>query len=401
MSVGKNLMTGQNSKPNINIVQDNLLAWYLATHGWITINKADFFNMAYREDNFLVSRFSDKLERIINVYKEKGITRSPFNGKSLFSLTLPNDMNYTLTTNASVEETVVIYKGVLISGCLTKKVIGGSTEGLLPYFYKEYGEQETLNFINNINFIGMAYIARRGFTIGIGDCMVTKTEEIEDAVNKAFLKASLAEDEDEPSVRELKICTALNEARDVGNKVAKNALKSGNNIRHMVLSGTKGDYANILQITGILGQQNYDGGVLPLMLCHNTKSLPHYEPNDSITTQKDKYESRGFVRNNFMNGLNPREVWFHHVVGRRGITDTACKTSDTGYLQRKMVKVWEDYKVAYDGTVRSSNNAIIQFIYGDCGLDSIKLCHVKGRGAFPIDVKRMIGKLNARVEMDL
>ena len=92
-------------------------------------------------------------------------------------------------------------------------------------------------------------------------------------------------------------------------------------------------------------------------------------------------------------------MWFHHVVGRRSIADVACKTSDTGYLQRKMVKVWEDYKVNYDGTVRSSNNAIIQFVYGDIGFDSQQMCHVKGRGVFPVDVKRMIGKLNSRVEL--
>jgi DNA-directed RNA polymerase beta' subunit len=394
----KNLMTAQNSKPNITVVQDNLLAWYLATHGWVKINKDDFYNMSMKMDKFNINQFSKSIERIISVYSEKGIKRSPFNGKALFSLLLPSDMNYSFTTNASKEPDVVIYKGVLISGCLTKKVLGGSIEGLLPYFYKEYREDITCDFINNINFVGMAYISRRGFTIGIGDCLVTKTEEIEDAVNKAFVKASMAEDETDPSVRELKICTALNEARDVGNKVAKMALKPGNNIRHMVVSGTKGDYANILQVTGILGQQNYDGGVITPSLCHGTKSLPHYRRVEDIDNQEDKHESRGFIRNNFLNGLKPTEMWFHHIVGRRSITDTACKTSDTGYLQRKMVKVWEDYKIAYDGSVRSANGAIIQFVFGDNGLDPLELCHVKGKGAFPINVERMVNKLNTKFE---
>ena len=56
-----------------------------------------------------------------------------------------------------------------------------------------------------------------------------------------------------------------------------------------------------------------------------------------------------------------------------GLIDTAVKTSETGYIQRKLVKTMEDWKIRYDNTVRNHNDHIIQFKYGDDGFDPIKL----------------------------
>lgn len=398
-SVRKQLMTPQNSKPNVTNVQDTLLAWYLATHGWIRIPEYEFQQLVIVMDNFNIGDYWKKLHHIKKIYEQHNLLQKHglYHGKTLFSFLLPNDLQLTMKTGGSdIEPTLKIVDGVLIEGCATKKVVGGSTEGLIAHIYKEYGEDRCCDFINNANFLGIRYLSHRQFTVGIGDCLTTRQQEIEDAVNKAMLKCSLAEEETDPVLKEIKISGALNEARDAGNKVAKNALARGNNIRHMVVSGTKGDYNNILQITSILGQQNYEGQRLPLLLRHGTKALPHYRPDERIDEPEERYESRGFVKNNLLDGLNPREFWAHHVVGRKGIADTACKTSETGYLQRKMGKNWEDYKVHYDGTVRSANGSIIQFIYGDDGMDGAKLCHVPKIGVFPVNIKRLIGKLNAR-----
>jgi len=54
--------------------------------------------------------------------------------------------------------------------------------------------------------------------------------------------------------------------------------------------------------------------------------------------------------------------------GREGLIDTACKTAETGYIQRRLIKALEDVMVKYDGTVRTSKNVIIQFLYGEDGL---------------------------------
>ena len=54
--------------------------------------------------------------------------------------------------------------------------------------------------------------------------------------------------------------------------------------------------------------------------------------------------------------------------GREGLIDTAVKTAETGYIQRRLVKALEDVMVKYDGTVRDSQGNIIQFLYGEDGM---------------------------------
>lgn len=49
--------------------------------------------------------------------------------------------------------------------------------------------------------------------------------------------------------------------------------------------------------------------------------------------------ARGFVENSFYSGLTPTEFFFHTMAGREGLVDTAVKTAETGYMQRRLVKV--------------------------------------------------------------
>ena len=60
-------------------------------------------------------------------------------------------------------------------------------------------------------------------------------------------------------------------------------------------------------------------------------------------------------------------------VGREGLIDTAVKTSETGYIQRRLVKAMEDSKIHYDNTVRTAIGSIIQYIYGEDGMDGCKI----------------------------
>lgn len=54
--------------------------------------------------------------------------------------------------------------------------------------------------------------------------------------------------------------------------------------------------------------------------------------------------------------------------GREGLIDTAVKTADTGYISRRLIKGLEDVMVKYDGTVRTSRELLIQFLYGEDGM---------------------------------
>ena len=62
-----------------------------------------------------------------------------------------------------------------------------------------------------------------------------------------------------PGIREVRITSALSKAKDIGLKIAKDSLDPNNNFLSTVKSGSKGDWFNIAQITGLLGQQNLLG----------------------------------------------------------------------------------------------------------------------------------------------
>ena len=166
----------------------------------------------------------------------------------------------------------------------------------------------------------------------------------------------------------------------------------GINFVSTVTSGSKGDYFNIAQITGILGQQNHAGQRITPTLTNKTRTLPFYPINEELPKDME-YESRGFIKNSFIHGLNPREFWFHSITGREGVTDTAMKTAQSGYIQRRMVKVGEDVAIKYDGTVRNSNESIIQFQYGNEGLDPTKTVIVNGKPQI-CDIGRLVDRLN-------
>jgi DNA-directed RNA polymerase I subunit RPA1 len=95
----------------------------------------------------------------------------------------------------------------------------------------------------------------------------------------------------------------------------------------------------------------------------NGKTLPSFlafDPNPRAS---------GYVSDRFITGLRPQDFFFHCMAGREGLIDTAVKTSRSGYLQRCLIKQLESLVVKYDMTVRDSDNSIIQFLYGEDGVD--------------------------------
>ena len=152
----------------------------------------------------------------------------------------------------------------------------------------------------------------------------------------------------------------MNAARDEAGTIAIKNLDSDNRLVNMVVCGSKGGTNNISQIMACCGQQNVEGKRIPFGFSKRT--LPHFT--------KDDYgaDSKGFVSNSYLTGLTPSEFYFHAMGGREGLIDTAVKTADTGYISRRLMKALEDVMVKYDGTVRTSREVLIQFLYGEDGM---------------------------------
>ena len=138
----------------------------------------------------------------------------------------------------------------------------------------------------------------------------------------------------------------------------------------MVNTGAKGSTVNQSQVSCALGQQALEGRRVPRM--SSGRTLPSFAPYD-INPRAD-----GFIADRFLTGIRPQEYYFHCMAGREGLVDTAVKTSRSGYLQRCLVKHLEELKICYDHTVRDGEGCVVQFLYGEDGIDPVKAPYLDG-----------------------
>ena len=131
-----------------------------------------------------------------------------------------------------------------------------------------------------------------------------------------------------------------------------------NNFLIMTQSGSKGSAVNLSWVATLIGQVSLES--------RRPRPLPMFERGDMSA------RAHGFVMSRFVTGLRPDEYFNASAGGREGLVDTAIKTAYGGYMQRSMTKHLEAVHVAYDGTVRSSDGQIIEFIYGEDGIDPAK-----------------------------
>jgi DNA-directed RNA polymerase II subunit RPB1 len=157
------------------------------------------------------------------------------------------------------------------------------------------------------------------------------------------------------------VAKVLSQARQSAGKTILRSITEKNNFKSMASAGSKGNETNISQIMGCVGPQNVEGKRIAFGFKH--RALPHFRKDDLSA------EAKGFVTNSYLKGLTAQEFYFHAMGGREGLIDTACKTSVTGYLQRRLVKAMESVMCQYDGTVRTSDGSLIQMLYGEDGLD--------------------------------
>lgn len=348
-----NMIGHQGGKPDVGIVQDGLTGAYLMTGGLTTslgnideeIPRHVFYNICTQLDSMEPSKIRHKMSIIKQVYDKMNTCIPLFSGKSLFSLLLPDDFIYSLKNKSDDRYSVEIYRGVMYQGVLTKAHLGKSHSSLITILHAEYPIQVVYDFINNIQWMANNFLLYHGFSIGISDCVATKLDEIDKACMKSFIEAEEIETSTTNEfIKEVKIGMALSKARDTGMKIAKEALNKTNNFLTTVSSGSKGDFFNIAQITGIVGQQNIGGGRMPYELNHQTRALPHY-PRGTLE-KADEYESRGFIKSSFIKGLTPKEYWFHSVSSREALTDKLVSVI-VGCLQLCRVNIYQLVNTKY------------------------------------------------------
>lgn len=305
-----------------------------------------------------------------------------------------------LNENDLSEYEVIIRGGELLVGILDKNHYGSTPYSLIHCMYELYGGDVSTRLLTSFAKVFTFFLQWEGFTLGVRDILVQKSadkkrkkivgesrkvgkkatcEALEipiDSTNEEMIQKLKEAYSNDPKFRtkiDRKYKSIMTAYTD---DINETCLPAGlickfpeNNLQLMVTSGAKGSTVNTMQISCLLGQIELEGKRPPLMM--SGKSLP------SFPIFECSPKSGGFIDGRFMTGIQPQDFFFHCMAGREGLIDTAVKTSRSGYLQRCLVKHLEGLNVAYDGTVRDSDNTVVQFMYGEDGLDILKSQFIK------------------------
>ena len=366
------IISPANNQSIIGIFQDSLLGSYQFTRVGVkfdsraamnllmalqTVNESMFSNVDGNLSNFQI--LSQIMPPITLKYKKK-----QFGEKEDYS-----------TSNNVLE----IRDGQYLRGQLDKAVLGSGTNGLIHRTCNDFNNMTSAKFIDDLQNIITEYMKVSSYSVGISDLIanaetnnkiaeviVSKKTEVKGLIDQLHIGVFDNKTGKTNDIEfENQVSNILNKAINDAGKIGLESLSKDNRFVTMVNAGSKGSEINISQMTSCLGQQAIDGKRIPYGF--ESRTLPHFTKYD------DSPDARGFVESSFISGLRPEELFFHAMAGRIGLIDTAVKTSTTGYIQRRLIKGLEDLKVGYDMTVRNNKERIVQFAYGDDGVDTVRV----------------------------
>nr|XP_033798341.1 DNA-directed RNA polymerase III subunit RPC1 isoform X2 [Geotrypetes seraphini] len=408
MGTKANLVTPRNGEPLIAAIQDFLTGAYLLTL------KDTFFDRA-KACQIIASILVGKDEKIKVRLPPPAILKpvTLWTGKQVFSLILKPSDDCPVMANLRTkgkqycgkgedlchnDSYVTIQNSELVCGSMDKGTLGsGSKNNIFYILLRDWGQIDAADAMSRLARLAPVYLSNRGFSIGIGDVTpgqgllkakhdlleagYRKCDEYIEALNTGKLQQQPGCTAEE--TLEALILKELSVIRDHAGSACLRELDKSNSPLIMALCGSKGSFINISQMIACVGQQAISGSRVPDGF--ENRSLPHFEKHSKLPAAK------GFVANSFYSGLTPTEFFFHTMAGREGLVDTAVKTAETGYMQRRLVKSLEDLCSQYDLTVRSSTGDIIQFIYGGDGLDPAAM---EGKDE-PLEFKRVLDNIRA------
>ena len=322
----------------------------------------------------------------------------------------------------SEEGTVIFRDGELLCGILDKAHLGPSAGGFIHAIHEAWGHTIAGKLLSVMGRLLTKLLHMRAFSCGMEDIVLTpsgdlarkvKLEEAETIGHEVAAKYVTLDSkirQNDPELRNRLEDVLRDETKQIGldsvyssrnadlsSETTRVCLPSGlrkdfprNQMQAMTISGAKGTSVNANQISCNLGQQVLEGRRVPVMV--SGKTLPSFRPFET------KVRAGGYITDRFLSGIKPQEYYFHAMAGREGLIDTAVKTSRSGYLQRCLIKGMEGLKVEYDTTVRDSDGSMVQFLYGEDGLDVTKQKHLMDFKFLAENYLSIFAQLNVKEE---
>ena len=383
MRVQEHIITPRYGGAVIGGIHDHISGAYLLTHGERVIPKV----LAME----LLGSVAWDGELPTEVTSKDGVVG--YLGSDLLSLIVPAGFKLEYTSRSG--DQVKVTSGGSVSGTIDKRGIGAEDGRLLDAVVQTHGTNSGAEFLNRMTKMTIAICTSSGFTTGIDDedlPAAAKAEIIEinsraseevDAELEKFGKDGRRY-EARPGrtpieTLEENILQLLDSAKAESGNVAKTYLGDDNSAVIMATSGARGSMDNLAMMAGSIGQPKVRGKRLERG--YQDRVLSHFPRGVKGA------EEKGFVASSFKKGLEPTEFFMLSVSGRESLVDTAVRTSKSGYMQRRLINAMDDLKVANDGngSVRNTADRIIQFEYGEDGIDP-----ARSRKGLPFDITKVL-----------
>ncbi|AAT42843.1 DNA-directed RNA polymerase subunit A' [Picrophilus oshimae] len=376
MKVQEQIMSPRFGGPIIGAIHDHITALFLLTHNNPLFTEEETLHMTSYMD---ISRMPEPV--IID-------GKRYYHGRDIFSLTLPPGLNVKFKShlcsgakdkceyeNDPNDIYVVIRDGKLIHGTIDDEAVGPFSGVIVDKIFRKYGPDAAARFLDNVTRLAIGFISYRGFSTGIRDydipedaisrideianATIEKIDKLVDAYRKGQLQPAPGRSIED--TLEVEILAETGSVRDESGKIASSYLGLNDPSVIMARSGARAKMLNIAEVAGMVGQQSVRGG--RLNRGYSGRTLPHFKENDLGAY------ARGFVKSSYRSGLSPTEYFFHSIGGREGLVDIAVRTSRSGYMQRRLINAFEDLKADEDRRVEDTLGSIIQFKYGEDGID--------------------------------
>ncbi|VDK70924.1 unnamed protein product [Onchocerca ochengi] len=413
-NVGSNFLVPKDGTLLLGLIQDHVVSGVLLTIRGRFFNKEDFMHL-------VLSAFAETTQRLIIPPPAMLKPQILWSGKQIISTVLRNcipldkpllNIRSKAKTPLSCwkvgdhpapkfdmsESEVIFRQAELLVGVLDKQHYGSTQYGLIHCCWDLYGHRYATKILSCFSRLFTTHLQYHGFTLGVADILVRKEADkqrrkeikalrkcgdvvvrecfhLDENADKSEIKHVMASAYCNPKgeqnhIQQLdyKMKETLNRFNERINSACVPAglikLFPQNALQLMILSGAKGTMVNSVQISCELGQIELEGHRPPMTIAGRT--LPSFRSFDTSP------RAGGFVDQRFLTGINPQELFFHTMAGREGLIDTAVKTSRSGYLQRCIVKHLEGLVAQYDSTVRDHDGSVVQFRYGEDGMDVCK-----------------------------
>lgn len=360
----RNIISAQNSMTLLSVVYDGLISIYeMMRNPDRKISKLEFMNFLK-----VITNRTD-LPTLAQRASDLGITEL-FTYRMVFSAIMPAGLTYR-------KNDVIIENGILLEGRPGRNNVGNSPDTIIQAILLQYNYMRARDFITDVYFILVEYLSNHAYTVGYKDLIAPrelieyKNAQVERLMQEVEQLNHNNQNEIERKISEQKIIFKINAITESLNKRCRDELSLiGNRFVPLIDSGAKGKNAELGAMVISVGQRYSQGQRMKLQLNHGTRCLPYFKEGDNSPL------ARGYCPSSYFEGFTLPEFLMGQTGARDDIVTMMMGTPDTGSLSRQTVRVMENAKTSFDGSVTNPGGKIVQYIYGNDGLEPERMINV-------------------------